>query len=72
MSDRILGEEVSIPGSYSTDLRERVLTAVEAGEAPESVAERFMVGCAMVYRWAAAVRHEGRRAAKPIIGGPSR
>jgi putative transposase len=59
-----------MPGSYSTDLRERVLGAVEAGEAPETVAERFMVGRATVYRWAAAMRHEGRRMAKPMIGGP--
>ena len=29
-------------GAYSADLRERVLMAVEAGEAPEEVAERFM------------------------------
>ena len=59
-----------MPGSYSTDLREGVLTAVEAGEAPETVAERFMVGRATVYRWTAAARHEGRRTAKPMIGGP--
>ena len=59
-----------MPGSYSTDLRERVLTAVEAGEAPEAVAERFVVGRATVYCWTAAVRHEGRRTAKPMIGGP--
>ena len=59
-----------MPGSYSTDLRERVLVAVEAGEAPEMVAKRFMVGRATVYRWAAAARHEGRRTAKPMIGGP--
>ena len=54
------------------DLRERVLVSVEAGEAPETVAERFMVGRATVYRWAAAARHEGRRTAKPMMGGPSR
>jgi transposase len=59
-----------MPGSYSTDLRERVLTAVEAGEAAEAVADRFMVGRATVYRWAAAARTEGRRTAKPMIGGP--
>lgn len=59
-----------MPGSYSTDLRERVLVAVEAGEAPEAVAKRFVVGRATVYRWMAAARHEGRRIAKPMIGGP--
>ena len=31
-------------GAYSTDLRSRVLAAVEAGEGPEAVAERFAVG----------------------------
>jgi transposase len=59
-----------MPGSYSKDLRERVLVAVEAGEAPETVAERFMIGRSTVYRWAAMARTEGRRAAKPMIGGP--
>lgn len=57
-------------GAYSTDLRERVLVAVEAGESPEEVAEQFMVGRATVYRWVAAARDEGRRAPKPMIGGP--
>ena len=56
-------------GAYSTDLRERVLTAVEAGEAPDAVAARFMVGRATVYRWVAAARDEGRRRAKPMGGG---
>ena len=66
----ILRVEVLMPGSYSKDLRERVLVAVEAGEAPETVAERFMIGRSTVYRWAAMARTEGRRAAKPMIGGP--
>lgn len=57
-------------GAYSTDLRERVLVAVEDGESPDEVAERFMVGRASVYRWVAAARDEGRRAPKPMIGGP--
>jgi transposase len=59
-----------MPRSYSTDLRARVLAAVEAGEWPEGVAERFMVGRSTVYRWVAAARDEGRRMAKPMIGGP--
>ena len=33
-----------MPGAYSTDLRERVLVAVEAGEPADAVAEAFMVG----------------------------
>ena len=59
-----------MPGSYSTDLRERVLVAVEAGEAADVVAEQFMVGRSSVYRWIAAARDEGRRAPKPMGGGP--
>jgi transposase len=59
-----------MPGSYSTDLRERVLVAVEAGEPAEVVAEAFMIGRSSVYRWIAAARDEGRRAPKRIGGGP--
>ena len=54
-----------MPGSYSPDLRERMLVSVEA---PEAVAERFMVGRATAHCWVAA-RTEGRRAAKPMIHG---
>ena len=57
-------------GAYSTDLRSRVLAAVEAGESPGAVAERFAVGRSTVYRWAAAAREEGRGEAKPMGGGP--
>ena len=59
-----------MPGAYSTDLRERVLVAVEAGESPDMVAEEFMVGRSSVYRWIAAARDEGRRVPKPMGGGP--
>jgi transposase len=59
-----------LPESYSTDLRERVLVAVEAGEPADVVAEAFMVGRSSVYRWMAAARDEGRRAAKRLGGGP--
>jgi transposase len=59
-----------MPGAYSTDLRERVLVAVEAGEPADVVAERFLVGRSSVYRWIAAARDEGRRAPKPMGGGP--
>ena len=59
-----------MPGAYSTDLRERVLVAVEAGEPADAVAEAFMVGRSSVYRWLAAARDEGRRVAKPMGGGP--
>src|SRR3954469_3337794 len=57
-------------GSYSTDLRERVLAAVEAGATPEAAGRRFAVGRSTAYRWATAARVEGRRAAKRMGGGP--
>ncbi len=57
-------------GPYSTDLRSRVLAAMEAGESPDAAAKRFAVGRSTAYRWAAAARDEGRRAAKRMGGGP--
>ena len=57
-------------GSYSADLRGRVLAAVEAGATPGAAARRFAVGRSTVYRWVAAARDEGRRAAKRMGGGP--
>jgi transposase len=57
-------------GSYSADLRERVLGAVEAGATPGAAARRFAVGRSTAYRWAQEVRVEGRRAAKRMGGGP--
>jgi transposase len=57
-------------GSYSTDLRSRVLAAVEAGESPEAAARRFAVGRSTAYRWVAAARDEGQRVAKRMGGGP--
>ena len=58
-------------GAYSTDLRSRVLAAVEAGESPEAAAHRFAVGRSTAYRWVAVARDEGRREAKRMGGGPS-
>ena len=46
-----------------------MLVAVEAGEPADAVAERFLVGRSSVDRWMAAAR-EGRRAPKPMGGGP--
>ena len=57
-------------GAYSPDLRGRVLAAVEAGESVEAAARRFAVGRSTAYRWVTAAREEGRRAAKPMRGGP--
>src|ERR1700759_271521 len=66
----IWGAEGLMPGAYSTDLRERVLVAVEAGEPADVLAEAFLVGRSSVYRWMAAVRGEGRRVPKPMGRGP--
>ena len=57
-------------GAYSTDLRERVLLAMEGGATPEAVARRFAVGRSTAYRWLEAAREEGRRSANPMDGGP--
>ena len=57
-------------GAYSKDLRSRVPAAVEDGESPEAAARRFAVGRSTAYRWVAAARGEGRRAAKRTGGGP--
>ena len=57
-------------GAYSTDLRGRVLAAVEAGESVDAAAQRFAVGRSTAYRWVGAMRDEGRREAKPVRGGP--
>ncbi|MFL5253901.1 MAG: IS630 transposase-related protein [Rhodopila sp.] len=53
-----------MPGACSTDLREHVLAAVEAGESAEAAAERFMVGRSPVYRWVGGpepIIHSARR-----------
>ena len=63
-----------MPRPYSSDLRNRVLSACQAGEGPASVARRFCVARATVYLW---LRHreEGTAAAKarggrkPLIRG---
>src|SRR3954470_17307319 len=53
-------------GSYSTDLRERVLAAVGAGATPEAAARRVAVGGSTAYRCppggAARGEADGRRA----------
>src|SRR3954451_5525515 len=59
-----------MPGAYSTDLRERVLVAVEAGEPADVVAEAFMIGRSAVYRWLAAAGDEGRGGPKRLGSGP--
>src|SRR4051794_16878177 len=59
-----------MPGAYWTDLPERVLVAVEAGERRAVVAGAFMIGRPGVYRCQAAAGGEGRGVPKPRGGGP--
>src|SRR3954453_2519283 len=73
-------------GSYSADLRGRVLAAGEAGGTPGgggrrlwgggappgAAARRFAVGRSTAYRWAREARVDGRRTAKRVGGGPKR
>src|SRR4051794_6663554 len=62
--------EVSMAGSYSADLRGRVLAAVEAGATPEAAARRCAVGRSTAHRWTREARVEGRRTARRMGGGP--
>ena len=60
-----------MPRPYSQDLRTRALAAVDAGERPGAVAERFCVARATAYLWLKQRREEGRTAPKPARGGPA-
>ena len=54
-----------MPHACSTDLRERVLAAYEAGEGSQAeIAGRFRVGERTLSRWLRAARTEGRRGPK--------
>ena len=56
--------------AYSSDLRERVLRAYEAGgETQASIARRFEVSEGCVSMWRKQAREEGRRHAKGHAGG---
>ena len=59
-------------GACPTDLRSRVLAAVEAGEGVDAAAQRFAVERSTAYRWVAAARDEGRREAQAgLLPGPA-
>ena len=59
-----------MPRAYSTDLRERVLAAYEAGEGSQSeIARRYRVGERTLSAWLRTAREEGRRAPRPRRGG---
>lgn len=53
---------------YSTDLRERVVAAVEGGLSRRRAAEVFDIGVSSVIRWVQRFRTTGSIAAKPMGG----
>lgn len=60
-----------MPKAYTSDFRERVIEAVEAGASRHEAADCFEVSASSAIRWVQAWRDEGRRAAKPRGGSRS-
>jgi transposase len=60
-----------MPKSCSSDLRERVLDAVEEGASRREAAERFEVSASSAVKWFQAWQQEGRRGPKPRGGSQS-
>jgi transposase len=59
-----------MPKSYSGDLRERVIEAVEAGASRREAAERFEISVSSAVKWLRCWRDQGRSA--PKLRGGSR
>lgn len=57
--------------SYSVDLRERVMAALDRGMSRAEVVTTFQVSLASLKRWHSARRNTGNVAPKPPSGGPS-
>jgi transposase len=57
--------------SYSSDIRERVIEAVEAGASRREAAEAFGISVASAIKWVQRWRKEGSAAAKPRGGSSS-
>jgi transposase len=66
---RFLGCAMTKP--YSTDLRVRVIEAVDEGATRQEAAERFGVSVSSAVRWHQTWRHEGTIEAKPYGGSRS-
>ena len=60
-----------MPKSCSSDLRERVLDAVEDGASRREAAERFDVSASSAVKWFQSWEKEGRRGPKPRGGSQS-
>jgi transposase len=57
--------------SYSEDLRERVMAAIDQGARREALAARFSVSVSTITRWVRRRRETGGLAAKPVPGPPA-
>jgi transposase len=57
--------------SYSSDLRERVVEAIDEGATRREAAERYAVSVSSAVRWHQAWRNEGRCEARPFGGSRS-
>ena len=60
-----------MPRSYSTDLRQRVIEAVETGASRHEAAERFDVSVSSAVKWLQRWQASGSAAAKPRGGSVS-
>jgi transposase len=61
----------TMPKSYSGDLRERVIAAVEAGASRREAAERFEISASSAVKWLQAWRDGGVCGPKPRGGSRS-
>ena len=61
----------TMPRSYSGDLRERVIEAVETGASRREAAERFEISASSLVRWLQRWREVGSAAPKPRGGSVS-
>src|SRR3974377_715896 len=66
-----LSRGLTMPKSYSADLRERVIEAVEMGASRHEAAERFDVSVRSVVKWHQYWRQTGSAAPKPRGGSVS-
>jgi transposase len=63
--------ERAMPRSYSTDLRKRVIEAVETGASRHDAAEQFEVSVSSAVKWLQRWQASGSAAAKPRGGSVS-
>jgi transposase len=61
----------AMPKSYSSDLRERVIEAVESGASRRGAGERFVISASSSIRWLQRWQESGSAAPKPRGGSVS-